>query len=61
MNLCAGSLADTARADEPATALFERWNASNGGATILHIHSLLRTAMHAANALEPSHEPKRNR
>lgn len=61
MNLCAGSLADTAQADEPTTALFERWNALSGAAVILHIHSLLRTAMHALNTLEPSHEPKRNR
>ena len=47
MNLCAGSLGDSANADEPATTLFERWNASNGGALMLHIASLYRTAMKA--------------
>ena len=47
MNLCAGSLGDSANADEPATTLFERWNTSNGGALTLHIASLYRTAMKA--------------
>ena len=49
MNLCAGSLADAANPDEPATTLFERWNAGNGGALMLHIASLCRTAMKALN------------
>ena len=51
MNLCAGSLADTARVDEPITTLFERWNASNGSALALHISSLYRTAMKSVNQL----------
>ena len=53
MNLCAGSLADAAQADEPATTLFERWNASNGSALMLHITSLYRTAMKALNQPYP--------
>lgn len=53
MNLCAGSLADATQADEPVTALFERWNAGNGGALMLHITSLYRTAMKALNPPYP--------
>lgn len=47
MNLGAGSLADTANEDQCATALFERWNARNACAFVLHIHSLQRLAMKA--------------
>ena len=52
MNLCAGSLANTAQADEPLVTLFERWNARNGSALMLHITSLYRTAMKAVNAMD---------
>lgn len=46
MNMCAGSLADRV-GDQSATALFERWNARNADALVLHIHSLQRVAMRA--------------
>lgn len=50
MNLCAGSLADSVGEDQCATALFERWNARNADALVLHIHSLQRVAMRALAA-----------
>lgn len=50
MNLCAGSLADTVNAEQPAAALFERWSGRNASALMLHIHSLQRNAMKALNA-----------
>jgi len=52
MNLCAGSLADSANAEVATTTLFERWNASNGSALLLHITSLYRTAVKAAHQLQ---------
>ncbi|MEO6319738.1 MAG: CRISPR-associated endonuclease Cas1 [Polaromonas sp.] len=45
MNLCAGSLADADHTSETSANLFERWNAANGSALLLHISSLYRTAM----------------
>lgn len=54
INLCAGSVADNTCADEPVTTLFERWNASNGGAVMLHIHSLYRTAVKTAHQGVPA-------
>lgn len=50
MNLCAGSLIERVSAEQPTTALFERWNARNASALLLHIHSLQRTAMKALAA-----------
>lgn len=50
MNLCAGSLADTASAGQSATLLFERWNGRNACTLMLHLHSLQRTAMKALAA-----------
>lgn len=47
MNLCTGSLADTAQGDKDIIALFERWTARNGAALALHLSSLYRTAMKA--------------
>lgn len=45
MNLCAGSLGESAHAEEATTTLFERWNARNGSALMLHITSLYRMAL----------------
>lgn len=50
MNLCAGSLADSAAGDQCTTSLFERWNARNAGALMGHLHSLQRIAMKALAA-----------
>jgi CRISPR-associated protein Cas1 len=47
MNLCTGSLTDTAQGDKDIIALFERWTARNGVALALHVSSLYRTAMKA--------------
>lgn len=47
MNLCTGSLADTAQGDKDIIALFERWTARHGVALALHLSSLYRTAMKA--------------
>lgn len=53
MNLCVGSLADAAHANETSTTLFERWNAANGSALMLHLTSLYRTAMKALDTFPP--------
>lgn len=50
MNLCAGSIADAVSEEQPATALFERWNGRNASALMLHLHSLQRSAMKALAA-----------
>jgi hypothetical protein len=47
MNLCTGSMADTALGDKEITALFERWTARHGVALAMHVSSLYRTAMKA--------------
>lgn len=47
MNICTGTLVDTAQGDKPLIALSERWTARNGTALSLHLGSLYRTAMKA--------------
>ena len=46
-NLCAGSMAVSIQSEESITTLFERWNARNGSALLVHITSLSRIAMKA--------------
>ena len=48
MNLCTGTLADTAHGDKDLIALFERWLTRNGAALSLHLSSLYRMAMKSA-------------
>ena len=50
MNLCTGTLANTAQRDKELIALSERWTARNGAAMTLHLGSLYRTAMKAIYA-----------
>lgn len=47
MNLCTGTLADTAQGDRDLIALTESWTARNGAAAALHLGSLYRTALKA--------------
>ena len=48
MNLHSGSLADSTESEREQTQLFERWNARNGAALLVHINSLQRTARREA-------------
>lgn len=44
MNLCCGTLADHAEGGQKAALIFERWQARNGSALLLHLGSLHRVA-----------------
>lgn len=50
MNLCCGSLADHAEPGPALVQLFERWQARNASALLLHLHSLQRLAAKALQA-----------
>ncbi len=44
MNLCSGPLADQAEGNRAIALVFERWQAANGSALLLHLASLQRVA-----------------